>query len=202
MLINRNTKIIGQRAILVPYKVEHVLKYHNWMQSEELQRLTASIPLTLEEEYEMQKSWMIDQNKCTFIILDKEKFENSRNEIESMIGDTNLFFANADDRLCAEAEIMIAETWARGRKCGSEATLLMLLYGIEILGVRQFIVKIADDNSVSIHMFASFGFTEISRSSAFKEITFSKIVDEGWVTWLKNNVGHYEMIIDDTDDPE
>jgi hypothetical protein len=62
MLINRNTKIIGQRAILVPYKVEHVLKYHNWMQSEELQRLTASIPLTLEEEYEMQKSWMIDQN--------------------------------------------------------------------------------------------------------------------------------------------
>lgn len=32
------------------------------MKSEELQHLTASLPLTLEEEYEMQHSWMIDQN--------------------------------------------------------------------------------------------------------------------------------------------
>ncbi|RZB94411.1 N-acetyltransferase 9-like protein [Asbolus verrucosus] len=194
MLINKNTKIVGKRCILVPYRVEHVLKYHCWMQSEELQRLTASTPLSLEEEYEMQKSWMIDENKCTFIILDKHMFENTGNEIESMIGDTNLFFANTDDRICAEAEIMIAEKWARGRKCGSEAMLLMLLYGVETLSVKQFVVKIADDNDVSINMFRNFGFSEVSRSRVFREITFSRIVDGEWTGWLKSKVEPYQVI--------
>lgn len=46
-----------------------------------------------------------------------------------MIGDTNLFLTDPDDRTVAEIEIMIAETAFRNSGKGKESTLLMLKYG-------------------------------------------------------------------------
>lgn len=37
------------------------------MKSEELQELTGSEPLTIEEEYEMQESWMNDEKSMEII---------------------------------------------------------------------------------------------------------------------------------------
>ena len=39
-----------------------------WMQSEELQTLTASEPLTLKEEYDMQKKWQGDEDSMHLVI--------------------------------------------------------------------------------------------------------------------------------------
>ena len=73
MRLNENTVLITEKLYLVPYKKEHVLRYHEWMKDPYLQMMTASEPLSLEEEYEMQNSWHIDEEKCTFILLQREK---------------------------------------------------------------------------------------------------------------------------------
>lgn len=51
------------------------------MDNEEIRQLTASLPLTLDEEYCMQQTWLNDQDKCTFIILSKDIFEQTDDEI-------------------------------------------------------------------------------------------------------------------------
>merc|ERR1719507_352567 len=113
------------------------------MKSAELLQLTASEPLSLEQEYEMQKSWREDEDKCTFIILNKEAYTKSGDEVEAMIGDTNLFKLSDGE---AEVEIMIAEESARGQRLGWESLLIMIRYGIEILKIPTFQAKIKKDN--------------------------------------------------------
>ncbi|KAI9218343.1 hypothetical protein BC828DRAFT_388923 [Blastocladiella britannica] len=53
---------------LVPYLPCHVPLYHEWMKNPELLAATASEPLSLREEYEMQQSWRNDPDKLTFIL--------------------------------------------------------------------------------------------------------------------------------------
>lgn len=51
------------------------------MENEEIRELTASLPLTIDEEYQMQQTWLNDKDKCTFIILSKEIFDQTHDEI-------------------------------------------------------------------------------------------------------------------------
>ncbi|XP_045509295.1 N-acetyltransferase 9 isoform X2 [Colias croceus] len=189
MKINSNIKIVGEKVILVPYTQIHVPRYHEWMKSEELQQLTASEPLSLAEEYEMQKSWREDDDKCTFITLDKELFEKTNDEIKSMIGDTNIFLTDKDQAQ-GEIEIMIAEKSARGKKMGWETVILMLLYGIEYINLKKYEAKISLSNEKSIKMFYKLGFEEQSRSEVFQEVTLYKEISTEWTTWLKEQCGY------------
>ncbi|KAL5518363.1 hypothetical protein ACEPAH_45 [Sanghuangporus vaninii] len=142
MKANQNLAIIGERVLLVPYRKEHVKKYHEWMLDPELRELTASEPLTLEEEYEMQRKWQEDEDKLTFIVLSREepRPEGSNNLAKAvresiystsrMIGDVNLFFKGSasDEDLEVEAEIMIAERTHRRNGLATEALQLLLSF--------------------------------------------------------------------------
>ncbi|XP_066876775.1 alpha/beta-tubulin-N-acetyltransferase 9 isoform X6 [Kogia breviceps] len=100
------------------------------MKSEELRRLTASEPLTLEQEYVMQHSWQEDADKCTFIVLDAEKWQAQpgTSEESCMVGDVNLFLTDLGDPSLGEIEVMIAEPSCRGQGLGTEAVLMMMSY--------------------------------------------------------------------------
>jgi len=62
-------KIVGIAVVLVPYRDCHVPRYHDWMQDAEILRLTGSEPLSLEEEFGMQKKWTEDPDSKSQIML-------------------------------------------------------------------------------------------------------------------------------------
>ena len=57
MRTNWSTFIVGDGVTLVLYRREHVERYHAWMSDPWIREMTASEPLSLEEEYEMQREW-------------------------------------------------------------------------------------------------------------------------------------------------
>jgi RimJ/RimL family protein N-acetyltransferase len=94
--------LLSRAVLLVPYESHHVPLYHRWMQNPALLEATASEPLTLDEEYAMQRSWRTDADKLTFITCIAPSEEESRaykaegkagkwDGDESMLGDVNLF---------------------------------------------------------------------------------------------------------------
>lgn len=107
--LNYETCVVGSSSILVPYRREHVKKYHDWMLDPVLLEATASEPLSLEEEYENQESWRDDPGKVTFIILAKEAcLEKNdvpvarngafvQDNLHAMAGDVNLFLSDEDE---------------------------------------------------------------------------------------------------------
>jgi RimJ/RimL family protein N-acetyltransferase len=141
------TALLTPRVLLVPYDSHHVPTYHHWMQDPDLQAATASEPLTLREEYAMQKSWRRDADKLTFIVCMPPPTEREHKHItagqedapQGMIGDVNLFL-NPDDEdggaddgkevqtLIGEIEIMIAERTQQGKGMGREILLVFMWY--------------------------------------------------------------------------
>ncbi|CAF1020549.1 unnamed protein product [Adineta ricciae] len=192
MRVNANTVLYGRTILLVPYGKHHVEKYHRWMENEEIRELTASLPLTIEEEYEMQQTWMNDKDKCTFIILSKERFDETHDEIESMIGDVNLFLNDPDDLHCGEVEIMIAEEKARHKGYGIETLHTFFRYAIETLNITRFVVKIGLKNLPSIALFTNkLQFQTTQTSEVFQEVTMERHVNDEFAQLLNMNTPDY-----------
>eukprot|EP00741_Cyanophora_paradoxa_P002861 tig00000640_g2777.t1 len=175
-----NAKLVleGASVLLVPYEKEHVVQYNRWMQDATLQELTGSEPLTLEEEYEMQRSWREDEKKLTFILLDPTlpDTEGTGQHGGGMAGDVNVYFHDYLDPGTGEIEVMVAEPQCRRKGIASEALGIMMHYGAEDLGVQRYEAKIKEHNAASIAMFEKLGYSFVSRSEAFGEVTYEYVV--------------------------
>ena len=114
-----------------------------------------------------------------------------RNALPAMVGDVNLFLSDEEDdagedggiadEISADAiepgqkqgelSVMIAREDRRGKGMGTEASLLMMLYGAEKLGLRRFFVKIGEDNVASRSMFEkALGFRQCGYVKCFREV--------------------------------
>uniref|UniRef100_A0A2R8M5I5 Alpha/beta-tubulin-N-acetyltransferase 9 n=1 Tax=Callithrix jacchus TaxID=9483 RepID=A0A2R8M5I5_CALJA len=194
MRLNQNTLLLGKKVVLVPYTSEHVPRYHEWMKSEELQRLTASEPLSLEQEYAMQRSWREDADKCTFIVLDAEKWQAQPGTTEEscMVGDVNLFLTDLEDPTLGEIEVMIA-AWDRGVGVGTSLLApLSSPLGVTRLDLTKFEAKIGQGNEPSIRMFQKLHFEQVAVSSVFQEVTLRLTISESEHEWLLEQTSHVE----------
>eukprot|EP00116_Pleurobrachia_bachei_P010803 sb/3471065/ len=172
MKINQEIMIRGDKVSLVPYRAHHVERYHHWMEDKELQELTASEPLSLEEEYEMQKSWAQDEDKLTFVVISGQEVpETIESDVQRMVGDVNLLFIFSPEY--AEINIMVAERSLSRSGIGSESLMLMLSYAAANLPqISKFSAKISNSNTASMRFFEKNGFKMISMSDIFQETTY------------------------------
>ncbi|KAJ6080072.1 hypothetical protein N7467_009825 [Penicillium canescens] len=154
MLLNANIALSSSKALLVPYSSWHVPQYHEWMKDPEIQEATASEPLTLEEEYNMQLSWRTDADKLTFIVCrplstaSTPEEEPSQHQLQTesdgppnMVGDINLFLriddgeqGNSPPKILGEIELMIAEKNNQRRGFGRAALLMFMRYIVQYQG--------------------------------------------------------------------
>ena len=109
---NAHIKLVGQRTVLVPFHKLYVPKYHAWMADPWIQEMTCSEPLSLEKEYEGQRSWNEDPMKLTFIILSADHAGSEACSPSSAVGDVNLVLAT-DEPHVAELMVMVAEEGSR-----------------------------------------------------------------------------------------
>lgn len=138
---------------------------------------TASEPLTLSEEYEMQRKWANDIDKVTFIILSKSDYLSSldpHREINCMAGDVNAFlsYENNTKNIIAELEIMIAEEKYRRMGFAAESLdIFMNWIHFYIPNISKFIAKIHNNNQSSLNLFQQkLKFIPFDRVEIFNEI--------------------------------
>ncbi|KAG8926049.1 hypothetical protein FRC03_011146 [Tulasnella sp. 419] len=206
MRINQRTALVGNSVVLVPYRSEHVQTYHRWMTDPNLLKLTASEPLTLEQEFEMQQKWRVDDDKLTFIVLARpptslpnntQSPEMNENDIKDcpMIGDVNLFFnrnpllpieESPGDELEVECEVMIAEPAYRRKGLALAALKLLLNYASSPsqplkISPRHFLARISATNEPSISLFSKLGFVKSKYVEVFDELELRWCHDAEWL---------------------
>ncbi|EED86487.1 predicted protein, partial [Thalassiosira pseudonana CCMP1335] len=166
----------GSNILLVPYRTEHLTNYHKWMQDPSLLDATASEPLTMEEEVDMQISWRDDERKCTFIILARDLLDCSSGEPDTEGEEQPYNTGNKQSTTCteqlsqAELDIMIAESSHRHKGLGVELALTMMHYGAFHLHIRRFFVKIKNTNNASLKLFREkLGFVQCAYAECFGE---------------------------------
>ncbi|KAG5951186.1 hypothetical protein E4U53_003597 [Claviceps sorghi] len=186
------------KILLVPYEARHVPRYHTWMEDPAIQEATASEPLTLQEEYENQRSWRASHDKLTFIVC--EAPAGSAESVlvragvadaeERMRGDVNLFLyedelgdpVEATGGLRGEVDVMIAEKghWRKGLGRAAVEGLLMYVrrnldgilreYGGPRARMVGLMAKIKEGNRGSRALFEGLGFRQSGGVNYFGEV--------------------------------
>ena len=147
-------KLIGEKVVLGPIREELNDHYRRWLHDPEVSfYLVASRLLTSH----METEWIRDAvaaGHVLFTIYDKNS--------GAPIGTTSLMGTDHVNRT-AEFGIMIGEKEYQNRGFGSEATLLTVDYGFNILNLESIYLRVHDFNRRALRIYEKVGFKTCGR---------------------------------------
>ena len=162
-------KLIGKKCYLSPISVDDAEQYCEWINDAEVNKFMvfSSHQIGIEKERTILED-MIKRNAQIFAIIDIKKDE--------LIGNCSLFDI---DHLNMKAEfgIFIGNKTYWGKGYGTEATMLILDYGFNILNLNNIMLRVYSYNKRGIRSYEKSGFKVIGNHREAK-IIGSKKYDE------------------------
>lgn len=173
---NANIQLVGKHVTLVPYRAQFVPKYHQWMKDPYLKEMTASEELSIEEEYEGQQSWLSDDSKLTFIVLDSEHQGATLGSVDAMAGDVNVILNGEGG---AEVMVMIAEESCRRKGLAKASVELIVWFTHMKKKIDRFFCKISSKNTASLALFQEkLGWTKCGYTECFDEVELEYVINQ------------------------
>ncbi len=149
--------IVGEQVALGPMRKDLIPAYAGWYNNLQMLRSLGDIPQPLtpaQKERWYENANTASGSNITFTIFERH--------LERPIGITGLYGVDFRNRT-AEFAITIAESDARGRGYGTEATRLMLDYAFTALGLHNVMLRVFSFNIAGIRTYAKAGFKKFGR---------------------------------------
>ncbi len=153
-------KLLGQKCYLSPISLEDVNYYTEWLNdfSVTLNLGLSGVNITLEKEKELLKKL---SNEYVFAIIDKES--------NKLIGSTGLHHVDLINGN-AEFGINIGDKNFWNRNYGTEATMLILDYGFNILNLHNIHLRVLAFNNRALKCYEKVGFKTIGKLTEVRQI--------------------------------
>lgn len=186
-------KLIGQKCYLAPVRVEDADKYFEWLNDLEvsinLRNYSQQIPFYIEKEY-LEKFAQNQTNDYLFGIITKDT--------DTLIGNCALMNPDFINRN-AELGIFVGDKNFWGRGIGTEAIMLLLDFGFNVLNLHNIWLSFYDFNIKSKGVYERCGFKTIGRRREAKiigdmkfDIVFMDILTDEYKSVYIKNLLHIE----------
>ncbi len=186
-------KLLGQKCYLAPVRVEDAEKYFEWLNDLEvsvnLRTYSQQIPFEIEKEY-LEKFAKNQTNDYLFGIIAKDS--------DLLIGNCALMNPDFINRN-AELGIFVGDKNYWGKGIGTEALLLLLDFGFNVLNLHNIWLSFYDFNTKSKRIYEKSGFKILGRRREAKiignlkfDIVFMDILEDEYKSVYIKNLLHIE----------
>lgn len=193
MKMKYSKKLLGQKCYLAPVRVEDAEKYFEWLNDLEvsvnLRTYSQQIPFEIEKEY-LEKFAKNQTNDYLFGIIAKDT--------DILIGNCALMNPDFINRN-AELGIFVGDKNYWGKGIGTEAILLLLDFGFNVLNLHNIWLSFYDFNTKSKRVYEKCGFKVLGRRREAKiignlkfDIVFMDVLADEYKSVYIKNLLHIE----------